>query len=68
MLLDGRVAVVTGTGPNIGGESARLLAANGASVVCMDMRVDQAEIATRQITERADGRSRWAPMSPSPPR
>ena len=31
MLLDGKVALVSGTGPNIGAEIARTLAANGAA-------------------------------------
>lgn len=51
MLLEGRVAVVTGTGPNIGGEIARVLAANGARVVCVDARQEQAEQAAASITD-----------------
>jgi NAD(P)-dependent dehydrogenase (short-subunit alcohol dehydrogenase family) len=53
MLLDGRVALVTGTGPNIGGEIARVLAANGARLVCLDARAEQAEQAAATI--RSDG-------------
>lgn len=51
MLLDNKVAIVTGTGPNIGGEIARTLAANGARLVCLDSRVEMAETTARQITE-----------------
>lgn len=50
MLLDGKVAVVSGTGPNIGSEIARTLAANGAKVVCLDLQRDCAEAAAKQIT------------------
>ncbi|MBI4283836.1 MAG: glucose 1-dehydrogenase [Chloroflexi bacterium] len=52
MLLDGRVAMVTGTGPNIGGEIARTLAANGAKVVCLDLLLEHAQTAAQQIVER----------------
>ena len=52
MLLDGRVAIVTGTGPNIGGAIARTLASNGARVVCVDLRPEQAEAAAAQIREQ----------------
>jgi NAD(P)-dependent dehydrogenase (short-subunit alcohol dehydrogenase family) len=51
MLLDNKVAIVTGTGPNIGGEIARTLAANGARLVCLDSRVEMAETTARQISE-----------------
>lgn len=51
MLLDDRVAIVTGTGPNIGGEIARTLAANGAKVVCLDLQRERAEATAAQITE-----------------
>lgn len=49
MLLENQVALVTGTGPNIGGEIARTLAANGARVVCLDSRIEAAEEAARDI-------------------
>lgn len=51
MLLDGRVAIVTGTGPNIGGEIARTLAANGAKVVCLDLLLEHAQTTVQQIVE-----------------
>lgn len=50
-LLAGKVAVVTGTGPNIGGEIARALAAEGAKVVCIDRELDRAEAAAIQVRE-----------------
>ena len=50
-LLDGKVAIVTGTGPNIGGEIARTLAAEGARVVCVDRDLERAEAAAIQIRE-----------------
>ena len=52
MLLDDRVAIVTGTGPNIGSEIARTLAANGAKVVCLDMRAEEAQRTVAQIVEQ----------------
>lgn len=51
MLLENQVAIVTGTGPNIGGDIARTLAANGARVVCLDTRHEMASTTARQIQE-----------------
>lgn len=51
MLLDNQVAIVTGTGPNIGGEIARTLAANGARLVCLDSRLEMAEMTAKQIRD-----------------
>ena len=42
-MLEGKVAVVSGAGPNIGREIAATLAANGASVVCLDVSREAAE-------------------------
>jgi NAD(P)-dependent dehydrogenase (short-subunit alcohol dehydrogenase family) len=41
--LAGKVALVTGTSPNIGGAIAEGMAAEGAKVVCADRRPDNAE-------------------------
>src|ERR1700704_4287606 len=51
MLLDKQVAIVTGTGPNIGGEIARTLAANGARLVCLDTRQEMAETTAAHIRD-----------------
>lgn len=48
-LLEGKIALVSGTGPNIGGEIARTLAANGAKVVCSDVRGSEAEARVAEI-------------------
>lgn len=48
-MLEGKVALVSGTGPNIGSEIARTLAANGATVACMDLNDDFAQDAARSI-------------------
>ena len=47
--LDGKVAVVTGAGSGIGAATARLLAAEGASVVCSDIDVDAVEAVAETI-------------------
>ena len=51
MMLDGKVALVSGTGPNIGSEIARTLAANGATVACMDLNEQYAQAAAISINE-----------------
>jgi NAD(P)-dependent dehydrogenase (short-subunit alcohol dehydrogenase family) len=51
MSLDGKVALISGVGPNIGAEIARLLAANGAAVACMDRNEDYAEAAAIAVNE-----------------
>ncbi len=47
MKLSGKVALVTGTSPNIGGGIAEGLAAAGAALVCVDSRADNAEDCAR---------------------
>ena len=49
--LKGRVALVTGAGPNIGKTIAMTLAQAGAAVLCNDIRTEQAQAAAKSITE-----------------
>lgn len=51
MVLNGKVALVSGTGPNIGAEIARTLADNGALVGCMDMNSEYANAAAKTIND-----------------
>ena len=41
-MLEGKVAIVSGAGPNIGREIASTLAAEGANVVSMDINAESA--------------------------
>lgn len=50
---ESKVALVTGTGPNIGQEIARLLASEGATVICNDIDASKAEEVTKSI--KSDG-------------
>jgi NAD(P)-dependent dehydrogenase (short-subunit alcohol dehydrogenase family) len=52
--LEGKVALVTGTGPNIGSGLALMLAQYGAKVACNDVRAEMAEACVRRI-ERNGG-------------
>ena len=49
MSLEGKVALVSGTGPNIGAEIARTLAESGAILACMDLSEDFARQAAESI-------------------
>ncbi len=49
MKLSGKVALVTGTSPNIGGGIAQSLAAEGAAVACVDSRAENAADCARYI-------------------
>jgi NAD(P)-dependent dehydrogenase (short-subunit alcohol dehydrogenase family) len=49
MKLSGKVAVVTGTSANIGGGIAEGLAAEGAAIVCVDARADNAADCARYL-------------------
>lgn len=49
MLLEGRTAIVTGSGSGVGAASALRFAEEGANVVCADIRLDLAEETARRI-------------------
>lgn len=49
MKLKGMVAVVSGTGPNIGQAIAKTLAREGARVVCSDANLSQAQKVAQEI-------------------
>jgi NAD(P)-dependent dehydrogenase (short-subunit alcohol dehydrogenase family) len=52
--LDGRTALITGAGQNVGAETARVLAARGARVIVNDIFADRAEAIVEQI-KASDG-------------
>jgi NAD(P)-dependent dehydrogenase (short-subunit alcohol dehydrogenase family) len=56
MMLDNKVALVTGTSPNIGGGIAEALAAAGAALVAVDSRAENAADCARYI-ESIGGRA-----------
>ena len=56
MKLEGKIAIVTGTSPNIGGGIAQGLADEGATVVCVDVRPENATQCAAWITSR-EGRA-----------
>jgi NAD(P)-dependent dehydrogenase (short-subunit alcohol dehydrogenase family) len=58
--LEGKVAIITGTSSNIGGGIAEVMAAEGAAIVCVDVRPENAADCARDI-ERAGGRAMAAP-------
>lgn len=55
MRLDGKVALVTGAGPNIGGQIARTLAEAGAAVGCNDVDPEHAERIAASLAGTAGG-------------
>ena len=58
MKLEGRVAIITGTSPNIGGGIAEALAAAGASIVAVDAQRQNAEGCANAI-KAAGGSAIW---------
>jgi NAD(P)-dependent dehydrogenase (short-subunit alcohol dehydrogenase family) len=52
MKLAGKVAIVTGTSPNIGGGIAEALAEEGAALVCVDVQPENAERCAAAIAAR----------------
>ena len=58
MKLSGKVALVTGTSTNIGGGIAEGLAAEGAALVCVDARAENALDCARYINEHRRPRRR----------
>ena len=49
--LSGKTAIVLGSGPGFGRETARLLAAGGASVACLDLDVSRASETAKLILD-----------------
>jgi len=58
--LEGKVALITGTGPNIGSGLALMLAKYGAKVACNDIRAEAAEACVARI-ERNGGTAKAFP-------
>ncbi|HKV55189.1 MAG TPA: SDR family oxidoreductase [Candidatus Binataceae bacterium] len=56
MKLDGKIAIITGTSSNIGGGIAEGLAAEGAAIVCVDIKPENAADCAKAI-EQAGGRA-----------
>lgn len=51
-MLEGKVAIISGAGPNIGREIAATLASEGASVVCMDINADSAASSANELEKK----------------
>lgn len=58
--LKGRVAIVTGAGPNIGRVIAKTLAAAGAAVVCNDKNPEHAEATAKAVIDAGDSAMAFA--------
>ncbi|MCI0896466.1 MAG: SDR family NAD(P)-dependent oxidoreductase, partial [Chloroflexi bacterium] len=52
MKLSGKIALITGTSPNICGGIAEGLADEGAKIVCVDLNADYANQCAQTITQR----------------
>jgi NAD(P)-dependent dehydrogenase (short-subunit alcohol dehydrogenase family) len=51
MKLDGKVAIITGTSANIGGGIADVMAAEGALIICVDVKPENAADCSRSIQQ-----------------
>jgi NAD(P)-dependent dehydrogenase (short-subunit alcohol dehydrogenase family) len=51
MKLDGKVAIITGTSANIGGGIAEVMAAEGAAIICVDVKPANAADCARSIQQ-----------------
>ena len=66
MKLNGKNALVTGAGPNIGQEICRVLASEGARVACNDVDASRAKASAEKI-EKDGGRALAVPADITDP-